>query len=304
MGTLLPSRLLIRAVISIASLSGAAFYFTRQRFNQKCPRIPLSALPESSACRNLLDTNETLDRQAWGLLNSRLLASWPGSNNASTHWIPSFTAVHVEIPVVSLAGSSADGDRDLLPLVKNLVAAFLDARAAGPESWILDREVPALSFSPGHHLFGTTPEPGAFLLGTWSSISGEGLEPPALPSDAPRPVASFPSNRGFLDAGEHEAAGLVLYWRAVERSVQAANRGMGRIGLPWRVMEGGFQELIVERVSEGTLRVTYVSVEASRIADPRGERSFGRLPWLLYEMHVMYAQHLLLGAVGKLGAIQ
>lgn len=67
------------------------------------------------------------------------------------------------------------------------------------------------------------------------------------------------------------------------------------------VYAGWVSGVVVERVSEQMMRVTYVSVEAGDMhlgGDSEGEGgNFGRSPWLLYEMHVRYAQSLLLGAV-------
>lgn len=96
----------------------------------------------------------------------------------------------------------------------------------------------------------------------------------------------------------------MLYWRGTGQPIQKVNRVIAAVGLPWQVMQGGFQEFIIERMedSKEMVRVTYVSVEAQRM-DPGGggRRNFGRLPWVLMEMHVMYAQSLLWGAVGRLG---
>ncbi|KAK0653147.1 hypothetical protein B0T16DRAFT_407497 [Cercophora newfieldiana] len=302
-------RLLIRSAISIAAIGTTAFYLTRRRLNEKCPRIPYSALPEASACRNLIDSGQATPQPAWGLPNSRLVPSWPdadGDDTTLTHWIPSFAAVQVEIPASLLSAASLEfphagadnNDRSLLADVKKVVAAFLNARAAGVEPWILDRDVPPLEFTPGHHLFGTHPEPGAFLLGLWRSEGGvvEGLDPAGLPRGAPRPVAAFPSNAVVLGTrdGVHDSAGLVLYWMVAGKWMDKLNRASAALYLPGHFMQGGFQEFIVERVEEKTVRVTYVSVEASQ------RKVSGRLPWLLYEMHVMYAQSLLLGAVRRL----
>lgn len=298
-------KILIRTTLTIAAV-GSAFLFTRHHLNKRCRRIPLSALPKSSACRNFVETGEPANTPAWGLDSSILIRSWPGDDNTLTHYIPSFVAVQVDIPARLLDRGDASIHRNNpVPLerVKTIVTAFLKARASGPEPWILDRDVPPLEFTPGHHLFGSVPEPGAFLLGTWSSNSRsrQAIKPSRLPGTAPPPVACFPSNRELVrDDGPH-SAGLVLYWRAGQGSVKALNRGLVGLGLPWQFMVGGFQEFIVESVDEEAARLTYVSVEASsRISVDAGMKSLGRLPWLLYELHVMYAQSLLLGAVKHL----
>jgi len=131
--------------------------------------------------------------------------------------------VRVGIPVFLLTSKNPDAenptkddtqsDRDsLLQSIKTLVVAFHSSRAAGLEPWVVDRDVPPLSFVPGHRLFGTNPVPGAVLLRTWSSVdSGEVLDPLALPDGAPHPVAAFPSNDKVVGAGEYDATGLVLY---------------------------------------------------------------------------------------------
>lgn len=81
-----------------------------------------------------------------------------------------------------------------------------------------------------------------------------------------------------------------LFWQTSDRAVYGA--------------KGGFQEFIVEAVEGKMVRVTYVSVEATQMQPgEEGRRNFGRLPWLLVEMHIMYAQSLLWGAVGRLGRL-
>jgi len=306
MSILWQPRLFIRGALSLAAVSGTAFLLTRRKLNQKCRRIPLSTVPKSSACRNFVEIGERTNHPAWGLSSSTLLPSWPGDNTTPTHWIPSFTAVQVELPISLLTKDTPQSGTDLLPLVKTLFAAFLSSPVMAFERWLMNRGVPPLSFTPGQHLFGTAPNPGAFLLGTWSSASGQPLNPLLLPDTAPNPVAAFPSNKDVLQGrnGEGEAAGLVLYWRGTGQPIQKVNRVIAAVGLPWQVMQGGFQEFIIERMedSKEMVRVTYVSVEAQRM-DPGGggRRNFGRLPWVLMEMHVMYAQSLLWGAVGRLG---
>jgi len=208
----------------------------------------------------------------------------------------------MDLPEESLAAKFqiSETSGDVLPLAKSLLAAFLDARAAGPEPRILDRDVPPLSWTPGHLLFGVTPEPGAFLLGIWSNVSGEHIDPLAVPDSAPRPVAAFPSNREVVKqmGNELPAAGSVLYWRAGQVGGKLLD-WMAGLAFP----KGGFQELIVERVADGKVRVSYVSAEVTtcRQEEGREEKSeLRRLSWPLYELHVMYAQSLLAGAAMQL----
>jgi hypothetical protein len=140
-------------------------------------------------------------------------------------------------------------------------------------------------------------------MGLWSNVLGKSITPLAIHATAPKPVADFPSNRDTLQQGDGEkpVAGSVLYWRAGQRAVQLVDRVAGLARLPWRLMEGGFQELIVERVGDGKVRVSYVSVEASTCRQTEAQgREWKRLPWLLYELHVMYAQALLAGAARQL----
>jgi hypothetical protein len=308
MPSIWPSRLLLSGALSVVGLTAATLFVVRQRLEKTCRRVPLSNLPKSSACRNLAEqaasVTTSISLKAWGLGQTRLLPSWPPSEDSTrmTHWIPSFVAVQMELPEEILIGNSRipETSGDVLPLAKSLLAAFLDARAAGPEPWILDRDVPSLSFAPGHRLFGVTPEPGAFLLGTWSNVSGEHIDPLAVPDSAPRPVAAFPSNREAVKQASNErpAAGSVLYWRAGQMGVEMLYRVAG-LAFP----EGGFQELIVEMVAVGKVRVSYVSAEVATCRQEEGQeeqRELRRLPWPLYELHVMYAQSLLTGAARQL----
>ncbi|KAK1826275.1 hypothetical protein QBC39DRAFT_23628 [Podospora conica] len=306
MPSIWPSRIILRGALSIAGLSAVTFYIVRRKLETACRRVPIATLPKSSACRNFVEqassatTSNSLT--AWGLGQTRLLPSWPPGNDddddSMTHWIPSFVVVQMELP------ADSDAHDDMLPLAKKLLACFLDARAAGPEPWVLDRGVPPLKFAPGHPLFGTTPEPGAFLLGTWSTMSGESVDPLALPDSAPRPVAAFPSNRDVVKqrCDEVPAAGSVLYWRAGQIGVRGLSRTAGLARLWWRFPEGGFQELIVERVADDKLRVSYVSAEVGPCRQAEGVAELGRLAGFLYEVHVMYAQCLLSGAARRLRA--
>ncbi|KAK0738194.1 hypothetical protein B0T18DRAFT_311322, partial [Schizothecium vesticola] len=294
--------------LSVVSLTAATLFVVRHRLEKTCRRVPLSSLPRSSACRNFVENSASattsVSPKAWGLDQTRLLPSWPPGEDRGpiTHWIPSFVAVQMDLPEEILSANSRipETSGDVLPLAKSLLAAFLDARAAGPEPWILDRDVPSLSFAPGHRLFGVTPEPGAFLLGTWSNVSGEHIDPLAVPDSAPRPVAAFPSNRELVKQGGSEvpAAGSVLYWRAGQVGVKLLDWVAG-LAFP----EGGFQELIVERVADGKVRVSYVSAEVTTCRQEEGQKEqseLRRLPWPLYELHVMYAQSLLAGAARQL----
>ncbi|GIJ97912.1 hypothetical protein Aspvir_000018 [Aspergillus viridinutans] len=69
-------------------------------------------------------------------------------------------------------------------------------------------------------------------------------------------------------------------------------------GLPWRFMDGGFQEFIVEKVSDETARVTYISFECSNL-HPGGQSTmdFKMLPWLPYEIHAGLAGQLPCGDI-------
>ena len=66
-------------------------------------------------------------------------------------------------------------------------------------------------------------------------------------------------------------------------------------------MSGGYQEWIVEMVSDEKVRVTYVTIECSHL-QPRGQskRDFKKLPKLGYEAHVYYAQSLLDNAIREM----
>ncbi|KAE8148864.1 hypothetical protein BDV25DRAFT_157324 [Aspergillus avenaceus] len=293
-------RSLLTGALTIVAVSSAIVYLTKRRLNQSCPRVSITDLPKPSACRNLLDTTwEVTTPTPWGLTKSTLLSSWSGRDK--THWVSSFVALQAEVPISQLAeygafscdNGSNNNKSDARHLMQNLVAAFLDARATGPETWFLDRAVPPLSFEPSTHLFGRSKTMGAFMLATWDSGQGISVKLSDLPSGATKPVTEFCSNEGFTrDAGSTDIAGAVIYWRFPDGLVGAVDKAVS-YGLPWRLMQGGFQEFIVEKVSDEKARVTYVCVECTDL-HPGGqhERDFKMLPWLFYEAHVLYAQVL------------
>lgn len=297
-------------LVLLGAFGAAVAYWTKRQLDQAYPRISVTALPSTSACRSLIETTgQATTKTAWGLRNSRLLASWPGGNDKS-HWIPSFAALQVELPVALLAGYGTsprnnDDDTgtatDASSLMHKFVAAFIDARAAGPERWLLDRDVPPLSFAPGSHLFGSEVGTGAFVLDTWSTARRKYVQSNPLPESAPQPVAEFSEAEDtVLRSGVTDAAGMVMYWRFPAKLVDSVDKAAS-YGLPWRLMQGGFQEFIVEKVTDQTARVTYVCVESADL-HPRKqqERDFKRLPWLAYELHVFYAQILLYRALRRL----
>ncbi|PWY64254.1 hypothetical protein BO70DRAFT_347139 [Aspergillus heteromorphus CBS 117.55] len=304
--TFIKARPRLTAILSVAAFGSVAIYFTRRHFDRSCPRIPITDLPQSSACRYLLErAGESPTQKPWGMETSTLLASWSGGDK--THWVPSFTAHQVEVPLSLLAGYGASSNQDNVAkhdahhLMQNFVAAFLDARATGPEATFLDKSRPSLSFMPASMLFGDRAFPGAFMLGTWSSTTGASIQPLDLPSDAIKPVSEFFSNRDVIQGSEVDTAGAVMYWKFPDGLVKSVDQAAS-YGCPWRLMEGGFQEFIVERVSDEKARLTYVTIECSNI-HPEGQatRDFKRLPWVLYEAHVLYAQSLLAKAISQLG---
>ncbi|PLB50031.1 hypothetical protein P170DRAFT_354660 [Aspergillus steynii IBT 23096] len=285
--------------LSLTALGGVVAYLSHRRLARSCPRVPITELPKSSACRKLVEeAGEPTSQPPWGMKSSTLLSSWVGSTK--TYWISSFTALQVEVPVSLLVGYGASHDStspnkgdDTYHLMKNFVAVFLDARATGPESLVLDKDVPSSSLIPGSLLFGRQSGLGAFLLGTWSSQGLKSVEPLELPSNAPLPCTEFPSNRDIVENSAADTAGAVLYWK-FPNSLVGAIDDAASYGMPWRLMEGGFQEFIVERMSEDTARVTYVTVECTDLhPGTQSSRNFKMLPKLFYEAHVLYAQSLL-----------
>jgi hypothetical protein len=244
-----------------------------------------------------VESGEAVPKAVWGMEKSALLTSWSGGDQ--NRWVPSIAALQADVPVSLLAGygafhseqSKAEKD-DAHLLMQNLVAAFLDARAAGPEAWFLDREVPPLSFAPGSLLFGDQGSMGAFMLGTWSTNRKTSFQPQTLGPEVPEPCSEFPSNRDAIQDSPTDTAGAVMYWKFPDGLVRTVDKAAS-YGLPWRFMDGGFQEFIVEKVSDETARVTYISVECSNL-HPGGQstRDFKMLPWLAYEVHVLYAQLL------------
>ncbi|KAL3458367.1 hypothetical protein BJX64DRAFT_302024 [Aspergillus heterothallicus] len=309
MTSFITSRPKLTGVLCAITAGGALLYFGKRRLNQLCPRVSVADLPKSSACRKLLEDSEPLSNTAWGMGNSVLLSSWSDANN-KTHWVSSFAALQSEVPLSMLANYQSspnepdmkDRREDAHPLAQNLLAAFLNGRATGPEGRFLDEDVPPLSFSPGSHLFGRSTSMGAFLLGSWSSKEEIHVQPSALPSAVPPPVSGFPSNNDILDK-KADTAGTVMYWMFPCGLVKSIDRAASR-GLPWRVMDGGFQEYIVEKISDDTARITYVMVESGNLYpgnSDQGAENFKKLPWLFYELHELYAQILWYKTLRQLG---
>ncbi|KAL4947719.1 hypothetical protein BDW69DRAFT_177877 [Aspergillus filifer] len=312
MTSILTSRPRLTGALSILALGSIAFYITKKQLDKVCPRISISQLPACSASRILLDSGDQTSEKPWGADKSVLLSIWRSGEEDSrkTRWMPSFVALQVDIPFAQLKQyyqlDREEGNvqviKDAYPLVENLTRAFLHGRGKGPEGFFFDQDVPSFSCTPGTHLFGRR-EFGAFMLGSWSSGNRMPFIPPDLPSAAPIPPSEFPSNKDAIaTAAETEGAdatGMLIYWTFPRSLVNTVNRAAAR-GLPWRLMDGGFQEFIVERISDQMARVTYVTLECSDlyphsasmgIGDSKGD--FKKVTWLFYELHVLYAQILL-----------
>ncbi|GAQ05973.1 hypothetical protein ALT_3294 [Aspergillus lentulus] len=304
--TFMQNRPRLTGVVSLAAAGSiVAAYLGKRRLDRSCSRISITELPKSSACRNLVESGETVPKSVWGMEKSALLASWSRSNQ--TRWVPSFAALQADVPVSILVGYGAfDSEQSNTEkdnahhLMQNLVAAFLEARAAGPEAWFLDKDVPPLSFAPGSLLFGDQDSMGAFMLGTWSTNQKSSIQPHALGPESPEPCSEFPSNWDAIQDSPTDTAGAVMYWKFPDGLVRTVDKAAS-YGLPWRFMDGGFQEFIVEKVSDGMARVTYISVECSNLhPGSQSTRDFKMLPWLAYEAHVLYAQLLWYNTVMQL----
>lgn len=202
----------------------------RQTKTRELPARPTLQSPSiqhmPKLCPTLDVRNYSHLTKSMGSHQTRLLPAWPPGDDiaATTHWIPSFFAVQMDLSDAILTTKSKvlSMDGDVLPLATTLPAAFLHARAAGPEQFILDRDVPPLDSR----------------------------------SD----------------------------------------------GIP-KLAKGAFQELMVETVADGHVRVSYVSAEVStcwQAVRREQERGLTRLSRFLYELHVMYAQSLLAGAARQL----
>ncbi|KAL2855656.1 hypothetical protein BJX68DRAFT_264012 [Aspergillus pseudodeflectus] len=309
MTSFISSRPRLTGALCLLTVSGTLIYFGKRRLNQRCPRVSITDLPRSCACRNLIEGGEVSGQTPWGADKSSLLSSWADHGN-KTHWVSSFAALQTEIPISSLAnydtfhrneGEVKSDKSDTYNLAQNLLAAFLNNPAIAPERWLLDKDIPPLSFTPATLLFGNL-NIGAFLLGSWSSARRISIQPDALPPNAPTPVSGFPSNSDVLNT-RTDGAGTVLYWMFPRGLVNSVDRAAS-YGMPWRIMDGGFQEFIVEKVSEDTARVTWVMVECADLY-PGGSKTSARnckkLPWILYELHVLYAQILWYGTLRQLG---
>ncbi|KAL5046574.1 hypothetical protein BDW71DRAFT_181918 [Aspergillus fruticulosus] len=311
MASLLQAKLRLTTSLSILAFGGTiAIYLSKRRLEELYPRVPITQLPKSSACRNLIESSEQAPESPWGTDKSVLFSAWPGLSGSGgekrkTHWMTSFVALQVDVPVAQLEGYGQNSSGDAYGLSRSLLSAFLDARAKGVEARFLDRGVPPISFAPGSLLFGRGGSMGAFMLGDWSSRRRTPLEQPYLTPGTAHPVSEFPSREQVIATSnkntELDTAGTVLYWKFPGRLIDLVNKAAA-YGLPWRLMDGGFQEFIVERISGETARVTYVTVECGDMyPGGRRERDFKKIPWLFYEMHVAYAQILLWKTMKQLG---
>lgn len=208
-----------------------------------------------------------------------MLSEWPGSNGIKretqkTHWVTSLVALQVDVPVAQLVRCGISEVGDAYDLARNLFSAFLDARARGLEAWFLDKDVPQLSFTPWSLLFGRSHSAGAFMLGHWSSARRIQLDQPILHSETANPICEFRPSKAMITASninaETDAAGTVLYWKFPRRSVDQVDKAAS-YGIPWRLMEGAFQEFIVEKITSETTKVTYVTVGCGNMY-PGGQR--------------------------------
>ncbi|KAL4964327.1 uncharacterized protein BDV14DRAFT_78504 [Aspergillus stella-maris] len=315
MASFLTSKPKLTGAISLLSLGSLTLYITKKQLDKTCPRVPITQLPTSSASRNLIESGEPSSglEKPWGRDKSVLLSSWPGGEEeGKTRWMPSFVALQVDVPIAQLEryyqydedNEDWEKTKDVYPQSQNFMRAFLHGRAKGPERFFLDRDVPPFSYAPGTHLFGRR-EFGAFMLGAWSSTRQMPFMRPDLPSGPPLPPSEFPSNEQAISraqqTSEIDAAGTVIYWTFPKSLINAVNKAAAYYA-PWRLMDGGFQEFIVERVSDETARVTYVTLECSDLYPDSAnmgcgggerERDFKKLPGWFYEFHVLYAQVLL-----------
>lgn len=306
--------------LALGSATIITAYISKKYLDHACPRIPMGKVSQLSACRQLVDTacasSDSHVPKPWGGDKSGPLPSWSEGNSGDkkSHWLSSYVAVQVDVPVALLAsytseaskeGSTTNENEPLSAgaMTRNLIDAFLDARSRGPDGWLIDRKVPPRTYMPGSHLFGESTGLSAFMFDSWSSGSKSAIQPSVLPSSAPVPTTFFPSNAALLaskDLSLPESAGTVIYWKFPSGVVNAFNR-VASYGWPWRVMDGGWQEFVVEKISEETARITYLSIECSDL-HPGGQtpKDFKKMPWLAYEAHVLYAQSLLLRTVRQL----
>lgn len=232
-------------LLAMTALGGIFAYLRHHRLAQWCRRISITELPQASACRKLVKrTREQISHPAWGMECSTILSSWSGQRNG--HWVSSFTALQIEVPVSLVLGYTASRDTedmetsdDAYSLIERFLAAFLNARATRPEAFVMDKEVPPFSLELGSLLFGRQSGLGAFLLGTWETADTTPIQPSDLPSNAPLPCTEFPSNKGVTYSGETDTAGAVMYWKFPAGLVRASDYAAS-LGLPWRLMEGGF----------------------------------------------------------------
>ncbi|KAL4758030.1 uncharacterized protein BDW70DRAFT_142495 [Aspergillus foveolatus] len=310
MGSLPQANPRLTTALFLAFGGTIAICLSKRYLEKSCPRVLITQLPKASACRNIVESSEKAPGSPWGTDKSVLLPAWPGSDGIKretqkTHWMSSLVALQVDVPVAQLERYGISETGDAYDLSRDLFSAFLDARARGLEAWFLDKDVPQRSFTPESLLFGGSHSAGALMLGYWSSARGIQLEQPILPAETASPVCEFRPSKAMITASnictETDAAGTVLYWKFPRRLVGQIDKAAS-YGIPWRLMDGGFQEFVVEKILDETAKVTYVTVECGNMY-PGGKREmdFKKMPWWLYELHVVYAQILLWKTMKQFG---
>ena len=293
-------------LIGLGSVAVFAAYIGKRRLDHSCREISFDQLPQSSTSRHFLETarinaNAQSVPIAWALNQSGLLASWADAQSCAstpkmTRWIPSFVAFQAEVPIALLASygdRQGDADKSADSLMRNFVNAFLKGHATGLDGWLLDKDVPPPSFLSGEHMFGDPNGLGTFFLGTWRSNDNDTSLSLSLPSNATTPVSEFPvaEPASLKPDGSPPQAGNLMYWKFPEGLMQKSQLAAS-YGSPWRLMDGGFQEFIVEKMGD-TARLTYVTMECSELYPNGQESDFKRMPWAVYWAHVLYAQNLL-----------
>ncbi|TKY85298.1 hypothetical protein EX895_006378 [Sporisorium graminicola] len=266
-----------------------------------CPTVPIEKVPRASAIRTFIETaGEPIVPTSSSISKPRLLSEWSASLK-SDRWVPCLVAVQAEVPLQALARYSqstdgAQGDTSPSLLLQNLCKAYLAGVKKRRETKLLKDDIQPPSLTPGSPFFGQRFN----VLGTWISPPGEALDPSALPLTVPCPPSEFPSNKELLSQSKVDAAGAVFYWN-FPLDVAAKVDKAAAFGYPFRFMLGGFHELIVEKVSDDKVQISYVLAEVYHLHPlDQQERDFKMIPQWTRVVHREYARSLLRGALAEI----
>ncbi|KAH6658266.1 hypothetical protein BKA67DRAFT_557557 [Truncatella angustata] len=296
-------RPLISLSTGLCALGGSWLYVRARDLERKCPSISVQQIPRGSACQHFIETvGEPLGTTLNSSYQPRLVAAWTGTRR--DRWVPYCVAIQKEVPL-SIFSAYGTEENDAKSLATQLMRAFCDARAKRPESVHLFKDdIVCSSFEPGTPLYGKANGLSTNVLGVWSMRGGSDISPPSVSLSRSYPVAEFPTNEEAIRTASGDSAGIVTFWSFPSHVASVADKAAS-YGYPWRFMLGGFHELIVEKSSEDTARITYVMLECYHLyPNGQAEPDFKTTPQWTQKLHRLYAQDLLEKAVQHIDLCQ